>query len=96
MSVLGSVIAYNAFIWLLSKRSPVIVGTYAYVNPVIAVLLGAWLANEKLNRNHVFSLVAILIGVMLVNIPKYREVKILQNSDRLNRADAAQVGPDDK
>lgn len=93
LAVFGSVIAYNAFIWLLSKRPPVIVGTYAYVNPVIAVLLGVWLANEKLNKNHFLSLVCILAGVLLVNIPKYREGKKYKSNEPMqSRLAAVQEG----
>ncbi|MBD0366493.1 MAG: EamA family transporter [Flavisolibacter sp.] len=52
LAVMGSVITYNAYIWLLSKKPAVIVGTFAYVNPIVAVLLGMGLANETLALNH--------------------------------------------
>lgn len=82
LAILGSVLAYNAFIWLLERKPPVIVGTYAYVNPVIAVLLGLWLAKEKINTNHIAALGCILFGVLLINIPKYKEVKFSRSTRR--------------
>ena len=57
-----------AYIWLLSVRPPTLVGTYAYVNPVVAVFLG-WLAvGETITRGQVLALCVVLVGVILVNI----------------------------
>lgn len=69
--VFGSLIAYIAYVWLLTKRQPPIVGTYAYVNPVIAVFLGVQFANEKVNIQQTLALIAILLSVLLINFPKY-------------------------
>ena len=41
--VAGSIIAFTAYVWLIHHESPTKVGTYAYVNPVVAVLLGYFL-----------------------------------------------------
>lgn len=66
--VLGSLVGYMAYIWLLSVRPPTLVGTYAYVNPVVAVFLG-WLAvGETITRGQVLALCVVLVGVILVNI----------------------------
>jgi drug/metabolite transporter (DMT)-like permease len=46
--VFGSLIAYTAYEWLLRNAPPRIAGTYAFVNPVVAVLLGWWLLDEAL------------------------------------------------
>ncbi len=46
--VFGSIIAFSAYVWLLRKVRPALVGTYAFVNPVVALLLGWWLADEVL------------------------------------------------
>lgn len=66
----GSLIAYMAYVWLLSVRSPALVGTYAYVNPVVAVFLGWLLANESINQQQMIALAVILSGVILVNFSK--------------------------
>jgi len=45
----GSIAAFSAYVWLLQVRSAIQVSTYAYVNPVVAVLLGIFLANEHIS-----------------------------------------------
>ena len=64
---LGSLVAYMAYIWLLSVRPPSLVGTYAYVNPVVAVFLGWLLAGEVITTQQIIALSIILVGVLLVN-----------------------------
>src|SRR5262249_40294092 len=44
----GSIVAFTAYVWLLHHESPTRVGTYAYVNPVVAVLLGYFVGGEAL------------------------------------------------
>jgi len=70
--VFGSIIGFSAYVWLLSVRPATQVSTYAYVNPVVAVLLGVWLGNEALGWSEVTGLVVILTGVLLINWAKYR------------------------
>jgi drug/metabolite transporter (DMT)-like permease len=69
---MGSLVAYLAYLWLIKNRPAAQVSSYVYVNPVIAVLLGALLAHEIISWTQVLSLVIILIGVVMVNVPKYR------------------------
>ncbi|MBL7744770.1 MAG: EamA family transporter [Chitinophagaceae bacterium] len=75
LTIIGSLVAYLCYLWLLKIRSAAQVSTYVYVNPVVAVLLGAIIAREKISGIQVVSLLIILGGVLLVNLPKY---KILQ------------------
>lgn len=70
--VMGSLAAYSAYVWLLKVRSAAQVSTYAYVNPLIAVLLGVVLANEQLTGMQIGGLVVILSSVLLINLAKYR------------------------
>ena len=70
--VFGSVIAFSAYVWLLSVRPATQVSTYAYVNPVVAVLLGVWLGKEQIGVMEIGGLVIILLGVLLINWAKYR------------------------
>ena len=67
---LGSLVAYVAYIWLLSVRPPSLVGTYAYVNPVVAVFLGWLIADEAITTQQIIALSIILVGVLLVNFSK--------------------------
>jgi drug/metabolite transporter (DMT)-like permease len=72
---MGSLVAYLSYIYLLSLLPAVQVSTHVYVNPVIAVLLGALFAGEQVNLAEILSLVIILFGVLLVNMPKYYALK---------------------
>jgi len=65
--VFGSIIAFTAYSWLHTVASPSRVSTYAYVNPVVAVLIGWALASEPVGVFTVLATVVILIGVGLVN-----------------------------
>lgn len=75
MLLLGSVVTYLAYIWLLTIRPSVQVGTYAYVNPVVAVLLGWSFANEQITARQLISLAAVVSGVLLINLPKYKSIE---------------------
>lgn len=69
--IFGSILAYSCFVWLMEVRSPAEVSTYAYVNPVVAVLLGVFLASEHVNILQVSGLLVILVSVLLINLNKY-------------------------
>ncbi len=66
----GSLIGYMSFVWLMTVRPPSLVGTYAYVNPVVAVFLGWLFANEEITWHQVIALIIILTGVIIVNLSK--------------------------
>jgi drug/metabolite transporter (DMT)-like permease len=63
--VFGSLVTYTAYIWLLSVSTPARVGTYAYVNPVVALVLGWALAGEPLSFRSVAA-AAIIVGSVVV------------------------------
>ncbi|HLK27736.1 MAG TPA: EamA family transporter [Puia sp.] len=69
----GSLVGFIAYVWLLDVRSPAIVGTYAYVNPAVAMFLGWWILNEKITSAQIVALFIILSGVLLVNLSKYKK-----------------------
>jgi len=66
----GSLAAFSAYMYLLSKVSPALASSYAYVNPVIAVLLGVWLANESLGARELAAMAIILGSVLLLTTAK--------------------------
>jgi drug/metabolite transporter (DMT)-like permease len=66
LSVFGSLVGYSAYIYLLKHVRASLATSYAYVNPVIAVLLGIWLAGERLSGPEAVAMSAILSGVVLV------------------------------
>ena len=69
---LGSLLGYSAFTWLLQVRPATQVSTHAYVNPVVAVLLGVCFGGEKLSLVQIIGLFVILSSVLLINLAKYR------------------------
>jgi drug/metabolite transporter (DMT)-like permease len=73
--IFGSIAAFSAYVWLLQVRPATQVGTYAYVNPVIAVILGVLFAHEGVTLLQVGGLVIILGSVLLINLSKYRKEK---------------------
>ena len=66
LAVFGSCIAYTAYFWLVHQVPPASLGTYAYVNPAVAVLLGWWILDERLDSSQVLGTAIILAGVVLV------------------------------
>lgn len=69
---MGSLAGYSAFVWLLKVRPATQVSTYAYVNPVVAVLLGTLFVGDHISMIQLLGLAIILISVLLVNLAKYR------------------------
>ncbi|HEY1423992.1 MAG TPA: EamA family transporter [Candidatus Acidoferrum sp.] len=65
--VFGSVIAFTAYNWLLERYSPTLVATHTYVNPIVAVLLGWWLAKEHISVNVLLSMAMVIAAVFLVD-----------------------------
>ena len=75
--VLGSIIGFSAYIWLLHHVRPALAGSYAYVNPAIAVALGAWLASERFGMHELVAMGVILLGVVAITLAKARRPKSL-------------------
>jgi drug/metabolite transporter (DMT)-like permease len=63
----GTLVGFVAYTWLLRNAPISLVSTYAYVNPLVAILLGNWLAQEPLNWHVVLSAAIIIVSVMLIN-----------------------------
>ena len=65
--VFGSLVAYSAYVFAISKLPATLVSIYAYINPVVAIVLGWLLLSEKMNPNMIFGTLITLGGVYLVN-----------------------------
>ncbi len=76
--VLGSIAGFSAYVWLLKERPAMQVSTYAYVNPVVAVLLGVFFANEQISSIQVIGLIIILGSVFMINMARYRREKLAE------------------
>jgi len=70
--IFGSIFAYTAYIWLLKVRPAAEVATHAYVNPVIAIIIGVTLGSELVTGIQIGGLVLILASVTLVQLNKLR------------------------
>ncbi|MCK4725499.1 MAG: EamA family transporter [Anaerolineales bacterium] len=68
--VFGSIIGFSTYIWLLRNAPTPLVSTYAYVNPLIAIFMGAWLASETLSVQIILSAVIIVASVVLINFSR--------------------------
>jgi len=64
--VAGSIIGFTAYVWLIHHESPTKVGTYAYVNPVVAVLVGYFLGGEALGPRTILGTLFVLISVVII------------------------------
>ena len=71
--IAGSIVGFTAYVWLLHYESPTRVGTYAYVNPVVAVILGAVLGGETVGRRTILGAALILISVAAITTIKRRQ-----------------------
>lgn len=67
--VFGSLLAYTAYVWLLKVRPASEVATHAYVNPVVAVLIGTCWGHEHVTTLQLAGLIIILISLLLVEWP---------------------------
>jgi len=72
--VAGSIIAFTAYVWLIHHESPTKVGTYAYVNPVVAVLLGYFLAGEALGPRTILGTLLVLVSVVVITTTPKKKV----------------------
>ena len=71
LALFGSIIAINAYMYLIRNVSPALATSYAYVNPVVAVLLGTGLGGESLSSVEWLALGVIVFAVVLVTLGKY-------------------------
>lgn len=72
LAIFGSLVGFSCYAWLLQVSTPARVSTYAYVNPLIAVVLGRIVLAEPLPRAVLFAGVAILAGVVLITARGHR------------------------
>ncbi len=81
--IAGSVVGYTAYVWLLHYESPTKVGTYAYVNPVVAVIIGAGLGGEIIGRRTMLGTALILVRVVAITTMRRQAIPVATR-DNLN------------
>ena len=82
--VAGSMMGFVAYAWLLRHAPISLASTYAYVNPVVAILLGAWIGHEALNVRTLIAALIIISSVILINLSK--QSKIVQEDETISPA----------
>jgi drug/metabolite transporter (DMT)-like permease len=75
----GSLIGFVSYTWLLRNAPISLVSTYAYVNPVVAIFIGAWLGNELINGHIIVAALVIIGSVVVINLSK--QARIIQEEE---------------
>lgn len=87
--VAGSIVAFTAYVWLIHHESPTRVGTYAYVNPVVAVALGYFFGGESVGPRTLMGTLLVLVSVIVITTTPARKpasaVPPEANSQRADR-----------
>ncbi len=73
LALVGSLVGYSTFVWLMKHTTPARVSTYAYVNPVVAVILGWLILDEPVTPRMLLATLLIITGVVIINTQKSRE-----------------------
>jgi drug/metabolite transporter (DMT)-like permease len=71
--VAGSIVAFTAYVWLLHYESPTRVGTYAYVNPIVAVAIGYFLGGETVGSRTLLGTLLVLVSVIVITTTPARK-----------------------
>jgi drug/metabolite transporter (DMT)-like permease len=82
LTIMSSCLAYSAYFFLAANTAPVLVGTYAYVNPAIAALLGWLILGEALALVQVAGMLVLLVAISLVTGFGGRLARLLRASAR--------------
>jgi drug/metabolite transporter (DMT)-like permease len=73
--VAGSIVGFTAYVWLIHHESPTRVGTYAYVNPVVAVLLGYFVGGEAVGPRTIVGTLLVLVSVVVITMEKRSKLR---------------------
>ena len=74
LTLVGSIVAYSSYVWLISNAPIGLISTYAYVNPVIAISLGAIFLHEKISISYIFGGAIVVLGVLMVVTNESRSI----------------------
>jgi len=87
--VAGSIVGFTAYIWLLHHESPTKVGTYAYVNPVVAVAFGHFMGGETVGPRTLVGALCVLVSVITITTtPKLKVKPATESFAELSSAEA--------
>ena len=82
LTVAGSILAFTAYVWLIHHESPTKVGTYAYVNPVVAVLIGYFLGGEAVGPRTIFGTALVLVSVVVITMAPKAKIEAVSEAKK--------------
>jgi drug/metabolite transporter (DMT)-like permease len=82
LTIASSCLAYTAFSWLAKNTTPAMVGTYSYVNPAIAAVLGWWFLDEHLGGGQLAGMAVMFAGVALVSWPQKDQTRLDEDQQK--------------
>jgi len=86
--VAGSIVGFTAYVWLIHHESPTKVGTYAYVNPVVAVLVGYFLGGEPIGPRTIAGTMLIIVSVVVITTtPKQKPETLVTAPEEIAAAE---------
>ncbi|GHE23131.1 EamA family transporter [Sphingobacterium griseoflavum] len=85
LATMGSILAFGSYIWLLQHRPATEVSTYAYINPIVAVILAHYFTSHHVSALQISGLVVVLVSVLLMNWNLYRDNKKFKVYKRAKR-----------
>lgn len=88
LATMGSILAFSCYIWLLQVRPATEVSTYAYINPIVALLLAHFFTDHEVTKLQIIGLVVVLFSVLLMNWNLYknnRTIRIIRARKKLKR-----------
>src|SRR5438445_11064057 len=86
--IAGSIVGFTAYVWLLHHESPTKVGTYAYVNPIVAVAFGYFLGGEAVGPRTLLGALFVLISVITITTTPRPTTKAAEAFAELSSAEA--------
>jgi len=81
--VAGSIIGFTAYVWLIHHESPTKVGTYAYVNPVVAVIVGYFLGGEVVGLRTLLGTLLVLVSVIVITTTRVKKPAVVTIGNRM-------------
>jgi len=84
--VAGSIVGFTAYVWLIHHESPTKVGTYAYVNPVVAVIVGYFLGGETVGPRTLLGTLLVLVSVVVITTTRARKPAAAPLAEALQEA----------
>ncbi len=86
--IMGSILAFSCYIWLLQVRPATEVSTYAYINPIVALLLAHFFTDHQVTKLQITGLIVVLLSVLLMNWNLYknnRTIRIIRARKKLKK-----------